>query len=115
MVAKEQHVNGIAWKLLAWGADALCALLCYYAVQVNRELKSMSSDIQELREWRAETAGNRYTVKDHNTYAEQQAREFQLLRANMSDMQQQWLKDIGEIRVAIMRIETSMATENRRP
>ncbi len=101
-------MNGLAWKILAWMADALCALLCYYAVQVNREIKIMSKEIQDLREWRAETAGNRYTAKDHNAYAEQQAREFQIVRASMADMQAQWLKDVSDIKVSLTRIETKL-------
>ena len=112
---EEKTLMSLGWKILPWMADLICALLVWWAYEINGELRDLrdeqrgiKADVASIREWRAETAGNRYTSKDHVAFAEQNAKEFQLVRADMSELKQQWLKEVGEIRVALVRLEAKM-------
>jgi hypothetical protein len=98
---EESAVKSIGWKLLPWVADALCAMLCYYAFQFNVELKEIRKDVVELREWRAETAGNRWTAGDQTLYSQKQAEELSKVWNKISEIQQTWLRDVSDIRIQL--------------
>ena len=91
----------MGWKLLPWLADIVCALLCFWAVQINIELKDQRREVQALKEWKAETAGNRYTARDHYVYAAATSKEIQVLWARVAETQQTWLNDINDVKVTL--------------
>ena len=100
------EMKGLAWKVLPWIMDLVAALLTAWAVQVNQQLGKMQADVQALKEWKAETSGNRYTVKDHVTFAESNAKELQQLWMKIAEMQQTWLRDMGDIKIALAQLPT---------
>ena len=98
----------IGWKLLPWMADLVCGLLVWWAVQINAQIKEIQAqdllfreDISALREWRAETSGNRYTAGDHVKYADVQAQHIQAILTRISDLQQTWLVEVAGIKVQL--------------
>lgn len=101
----EADIKNIGWKLVPWLADIVCAFLVYYAFQVNAQLASLRDDMQSLKEWKAETTGNRYTSRDHVSYADQVQGEFSKVWSRMAEMQQSWLRDVGDIKVLLARLE----------
>jgi|GEM_PF-4935479 len=98
------ELKTLGWKILPWLADVVCALLVYWATQINTQLKTMSQDIAALQLWKAETSGNRYTSSDHVRYAEEQARVNQSIMTKMSDQQMLWLKDIADVKLALAQV-----------
>jgi len=97
----DKTIMSIGMKILPWMADLICAFLCWWAAQVNMELKDMRRDLTSLREWRAEAAGNRWTSSDHTKYADEQNKRTQDILLKMSDMQQTWLRDIADIKITL--------------
>lgn len=95
------EMKSLGWKIVPWFMNLVCALLTAWAVRVNEQLTDIQKEVQSLKEWRAETAGNRYTAKDHVAYADGQAKEIQGLWSKIADLQQVWLKDMGEIKIAL--------------
>lgn len=103
----------LAWKILPWLMDLLCAILLAWAAKLHTNLSdlhnnlmSIDNEVQLLKEWRAETAGNRYTSKDHVVYAEANAKEMQLLWKEIAVLQQTWLRDMTDIKVMLARMPT---------
>lgn len=105
--------RALAWKILPWLMDLLCAILLAWAAKLHsdladlhRELLNVGAEVQLLKEWRAETTGNRYTSKDHVAYAESNAKEMQLLWKEIASLQQTWLRDMTDIKVLLARMPT---------
>ena len=97
-------LKSIGWRLLPWMADLLCAMLTWWAVQVNAEIKEIRKDVIILREWKAETSGNRYTSADHVKYAQSQAEQIASILLRIADMQQLWLREVSEIKVVMAQL-----------
>ena len=95
------ELKTLGWKILPWLADIVCALLVWWAVQINTQLKSMQVDITALQLWKAETAGNRWTALDHTKYADEQVKITQGLLLQISDLRQVNIKDMSEIKIAL--------------
>jgi len=106
-------LNHIAWKILPWLADVLCAFLVWWAVQINSEIRTIRNDINELREFRATTMASRYTSADAQQHQERQAQELTKIWAKIADIQQQWLRDLSDIKSSISRIEAQIEAERR--
>lgn len=99
-------MKALAWKILPWLMDTVCALLLFWAAQLNADLKVLKLDLQAIKEWRAETSASRYTAKDHVTFAEANSKELQNLWMKIAEMQQTWLRDISDIKVSLARMPT---------
>lgn len=101
-------IKGVAWKILPWALDALVGVCLFIQLGMLADIRAVRVDVNELREWRSATEANRWTASDHNSYAQLQANELTKIWAKISDMQQQWLKDLGEIKVNIAEIKAEM-------
>jgi hypothetical protein len=49
----------------------LAGLILAGVIGTFTSVRSLQNQIGSIREWQAETRGNRYTAKDHSTYVEQ--------------------------------------------
>ena len=98
------ELKTLGWKILPWLADIVCALLVYWAAQINTQIKTMSQDIVALQLWKAETSANRWTALDHTRYSDEQGKTTQAIMAKMADMQMQWLKDIADVKLALAQV-----------
>lgn len=98
--------KSLALKIFPWIMDLAAAGLLAWAAQLNQQITVMQNELQGLKEWKAETAGNRYTAKDHASYAESNAKELQQLWKEIAGLQQTWLRDMGEIKVTLAQLPT---------
>lgn len=106
------EAKNLAWKILPWIMDIVAALLTAWAVQVNKQMTTLQTEMQALKEWRAETAGNRYTAKDHAMFAESNAKELQGLWKEIAGLQQTWLRDMSEIKITLAQLPTKTDIQN---
>lgn len=102
----------LALKLFSWLMDLVAVGLLAWATQLNQEIQATRTDVQALKEWRAETAGNRYTAKDHALYAESNSRELQQLWKEIAGLQQTWLRDMAEIKITLAQLPTKTDIQN---
>jgi hypothetical protein len=109
----QHHLNHLAWKILPWMADVLCAFLVWWAVQINSEIRAIRTELSELREFRATTLASRYTTLDAQQHNERQTAELTKLWAKIADIQQQWLRDLSDIKSSISRIEAQIDVDRR--
>ena len=112
---KSTYLSGIGWKILPWLADLVCAFLTYFAWQMNVAIAEIRSDLRDanheivaLNLWRAETQGNRYTAKDHTTYAEAVQREFITVSDRIAALQREWLANLADVKVTLARLESKL-------
>lgn len=101
-------MKSLGWKILPWLMDIVCALLMAWAVQLNKQVGEIQRDVQSIKEWRAETTGNRYTARDHAVYSDTVNKEFQSIWSKFSDLQQTWLNDVSAIKVSLAQMPTRM-------
>ena len=91
----------LGWKILPWMADVLCAILAFCMLELWSTIKTVRTDVNTLKEWRAETAGNRWTAGDHAKYADEQNKRIQDILSAIANTQQTWLRDIADIKVVL--------------
>lgn len=114
MTERDLTVKDLGWKILPWVANALCGLLCWWALGMNVELKAIASDVAALREWRAETSGNRYTAQDHAKFAELSAKEHTDLWKANAQLRQEWILELSKVREELGKITTQLSLHDKR-
>lgn len=113
MNTENNSFNHLAWKILPWMADVLCAFLVWWAVQINSEIRTIRNELSELREFRATTLASRYTSVEAQQHQDRQALELTKIWAKIADIQQQWLRDLSDIKTSIAKIEARVEVERK--
>jgi hypothetical protein len=108
-----EHLASAGWRLLPWLGNIVIAFLVWWAAQVNGQLANIQLDVQALREWRAETAANRFTSHDHARFAQTQAQEQLRLWQAVAELQREIMGAVGEIKTSVSNIETRLQFERR--
>jgi hypothetical protein len=103
-----EEAKSVAWKILPWALDALVGVCLFIQLGMINDIRLLRQDMNEIREWRAGTISNRWTSSDQNNYANEQAKEMTRIWSKISDMQQQWLKDLGDIKVNMAEMRSEM-------
>ena len=85
------------WNILGWIFDALGACALAYCIWV-------AGEITELKEWRAETAGNRWNSQMQADFAAKQTVEFARMWQEMAAMKTDWLKSINEVNLKLAQL-----------
>lgn len=98
-------INKLAVKLMPWVANALCAGLLWWAQEINTQLRQIQLEIQEIKEWKSSMVASRYTMTDAAIFAEKQSAEIAKLSTRLTEVEQKWLRDLGDIKVSIGKIE----------
>ena len=95
----KQAVN--PWTILGWIFDALGAAALAFCVW-------MASEIADLKEWRAETAGNRWNSQMQADYATKQAAELTKIWQEMASMKADWIKSIGDLNLKLAQLPITL-------
>lgn len=89
------------WTILGWIFDALGASALAFCVW-------MATEIADLKEWRAETSGNRWSSLNQVDYAQKQTAEITRIWQEMAIMKTDWLKSIGEVNLKLAQLPQSL-------
>jgi hypothetical protein len=89
------------WKILGWIFDALGALALGFCIW-------MATEITDLKVWRAETAGNRFTAGMQADYASRQAAEISGIWREMANMKTEWLREINAMNLKLTQLPQTL-------